>query len=243
MTIKSLLSNGSSTGLSVQTPLSDGTSVRLPAEELAKWNTSVRLLASLLRDHMVVATPSESPFGDGTHGLILHGSHASARTPDSPGVWIGLTQAGLLRLKPKMGLAKPLAAFPDDLAPPTAITTFGAAVGQEAPGSRSELQLNPARLLTHLRSILDIRPVHDDIFNEICNELTNSAQNGRYWIEWYKKNGKPLSFKSSMIEWERALYIGHPLHPVSYSTFNRMAHWLVRLTRSLLQDAQNLCGT
>ena len=188
-------------------------------EDVAKWNTSVRLLSSLLRDHMVVATPTESPLGDGRPGLTIHGRTDAGRASVPPAVWVGLTKTGVLRLINHKALTKSYPAFPGDLAPPTVVTTSRAVVSKKAPSLQATQELDPARLLRHLRPVLDPQPIDDSDFNEICNELTNSAQNGRYWIEWYKKNSKPLSIKSSMMEWEQALYTGHPLHPVQYSFF------------------------
>jgi len=100
------------------------------------------------------------------------------------------------------------AVFPGDFAPTIKITTFDRA------RQDTKLELAPAQLFRHLRPVLDIDPAADDLFNKICAELTSSAGNGQHWIEWYKKQRR-LTFKSSMIEWEQALYSGHPMHPVS----------------------------
>lgn len=173
----------------------------LSSAELGQWNTLTRLLASLLNDHMVVATPCIR----GRSGLTLHGIHASSE-PQSPAIWIALSEAGQLRLVDH-NTKNNAAVFPEDFAPPAVATTFG------APETRSDLDLAPARLFNHLRPVLNAPPVDDDRWDEICRELTNSAENGHYWNEWYRHR-KPLSFKSSRLEWEQALYTGHPLHPV-----------------------------
>lgn len=174
----------------------------LSSAELGQWNTSTRLLATLLNDHMVLATPShlrDEP------GLILHGERAESE-PQCPAIWVGLSKAGHLRLVTN-NTKNNAAVFPGDFAPPAVITTFGAAAE-----TGSDLSLNPAHLFNHLRPLLP--PVDDARWDEICRELTNSAENGRYWSEWYTHR-KPLSFKSTRLEWEQALYTGHPLHPVS----------------------------
>ncbi|KAL9620605.1 MAG: hypothetical protein Q9160_004859 [Pyrenula sp. 1 TL-2023] len=164
---------------------------------------------------MVVATPSESPFGDSRPGLTIHGRFDALKASVPPAVWVGLTETGVLRLIKDKILTRSYPAFPGDLAPPVVvITTLGATNGQEAPSFQATQELDPARLLRHLRPALDPQPIDDSSFNDICNELTNSAQNGRYWLEWYKNSSKPLSIKSSLMEWEQALYTGHPLHPM-----------------------------
>jgi hypothetical protein len=173
---------------------------------------------------MVIATPSESPFGDNRPGLAIHGQNNADKASVSPAVWVGLTKTGLLRLTDGKALAKPPATFPGDLEPPVIVSTFRAAVGQETPSPQTKLEFDPARLLTHLRPVLSPQPDDDNNFNKVCEELTNSTQNGRYWIEWYEQHRKPLSSKSSIIEWEQALYTGHPLHPVSYSLLGNTAH-------------------
>lgn len=175
----------------------------LSSAELGQWNTTTRLLATLLNDHMILATPSSVR---GTPGLILHGVSAVSE-PRSPAVWIALSEAGQVRLvvhNPKNNTA----VFPGDFSPPAVLTTYG------APETGSELNLHPASLFNHLRAVLDAPPVDDARWDEICRELTNSAENGRYWSEWYSQR-KPLAFESTRLEWEQALYTGHPLHPVS----------------------------
>ena len=111
-----------------------------------------------------------------------------------------------------MRLAEPTsrkyAVFPGDFAPPIEITTFDRA--EQDP----KMEFAPSQIFRHLRPALNVEPVADELFDRICVELTSSAENGHHWIEWYKKQ-KPLTFKSSMIEWEQALYSGHPMHPVS----------------------------
>lgn len=173
----------------------------LSSAELGQWNTTTRLLASLLNDHMILATPSQLHGGP---GLTLHGKQSE---PDleSPAIWIGLSDAGQLRLVTE-NIKDNAAVFPGDFAPPALITTLG------APEKGSELNLHPAHLFNSLRPVLP--PVDDARWDEVCRELTNSAENGRYWSDWYSSR-KPLSFKSTRLEWEQALYTGHPLHPVS----------------------------
>lgn len=173
----------------------------LSSAELGQWNTTTRLLASLLNDHMISATPSrvrDEP------GLTLHGQRDES-DPESPAIWIGLSDAGQVRLVTN-NIKGNAAVFPGDFAPPALITTFGAT------GKGSDLNLHPAHLLNHLRPILP--PVDDARWDEVVRELTNSAENGRYWSDWYSSRN-PLSFKSTRLEWEQALYTGHPLHPVS----------------------------
>lgn len=177
----------------------------LSSTELGQWNTTTRLLATLLNDHMITATPRsvrDEP------GLLLHGTRESSE-PQSPAVWVALSEAGQLRLITHNSKNN-AAVFPGDFAPPAVITTFG------APETGSDLNLHPASLFNHLRSVLSVPPVDDDRWDEICRELTNSAENGRYWSDWYSHR-KALSFKSTRLEWEQALYTGHPLHPVSQS--------------------------
>lgn len=172
----------------------------LSSAELGQWNTTTRLLASLLNDHMVVATPSrvrDEP------GLTLHGGWRES-DPESPAIWIGLSDVGQLRLVTSH-INNNAAVFPGDFAPPAVITTLG------GPEKRSDLDLHPAHLFNHFRPILP--PVDDARWDEVCQELTKSAENGRYWSDWYSSR-RPLSFKSTRLEWEQALYTGHPLHPV-----------------------------
>lgn len=173
----------------------------LSSAELGQWNTSTRLLATLLNDHMVVATPCVR----GRSGLILHGIGAFSE-PQSPALWVALSEAGQLRLVDH-NIKANTAVFPEDFAPPAVTTTFA------SPDIRSGVDLAPASIFNHLRPVLNAPPVDDDRWDEICCELTNSAENGHYWNEWYRHR-KTLSFKSSRLEWEQALYTGHPLHPV-----------------------------
>lgn len=154
-----------------------------------------------MNDHMVLPTPS-SVYNK--PGLLLHG-HAT--DPQSRAIWVGLSETGQERLvtnNPKQNAA----VFPGDFATPAMTTTM------EVTEADSKLELHPARLFDHLRSVLMAPPVDDDRWDEVCRELTNSAENGRYWNDWYSQR-KPLSLKSSRLEWEQALYTGHPLHPVS----------------------------
>jgi siderophore synthetase component len=123
-------------------------------------------------------------------------------------VFIGLSSAGLRLVEPEF-LNWPV--FAEDFALPVALTTF------EHAEKDTKAELRPSVLFNHLRSALDVDPVEDGLYKEVSDQLTNSAENGRYWIEWYAAR-EPLSFQSSVIDWEQSLYTGHPLHPVSSIT-------------------------
>lgn len=172
------------------------------SEELGKWQTSTRLLASLLNDYMLDLQPAPSNSGSNQMGLLLHGKKDCG---SAPAVWIGLSRAGMRLTEPTS--RKP-AVFPGDFAPPIAMTNF------DYLEQDTKTELSPEILFNHLRSVLKINPVEDKLWNRIASELANSAENGRHWIEWYSKQ-KPLTFKSSVIDWEQALYSRHPFHPVS----------------------------
>lgn len=176
---------------------------QLTSTDLGSWNTSTRVLASLLSDGLVAATPAPASI-NGEAYLLIHGKQA---TPSTPAVWIGLSRAGQQRLADG-GAALP-AVFPGDFAPPVATTTYG------DKGENGVTTYTPAALLSHLRPIIDNpTPIDDGCFKTICSELGNSAANGANWIDWYRTQ-KVLGLRSSMLEWEQALYTGHPTHPVS----------------------------
>lgn len=191
----------------------------LSSAELGQWNTTTRLLATLMNDHMVVATPSRVR---DEAGVKLHSERGDS-DPSSPAIWIGLSEAGQLRLVTH-NKKNNAAVFPGDFTPPAIMTTFGGV----QPGS--DLNLHPASLFNHLRPVLP--QVDDDRWDEVCRELTNSAENGRYWSDWYSSR-KPLGFKSTRLEWEQALYTGHPLHPVSLlkATHLRLNCWQSQIYR------------
>lgn len=205
---------------------------QLSSTDLGSWNTSTRVLASLLSDGLVSATPSQ----DGTSLLI----HKKQATPSSPAVWIGLSRAGQQRLASGTHVhGTPLpAVFPGDFAAPVATTAYSD--NEDHVKNQAEVSYSPAVLLAHLKPVIDNpTPIQEDCFNTICTELANSASNGAHWIDWYRSQ-KPLELKSSMLKWEQALYTGHPTHPVSGLNSPLVIFLLILPPHSLSVDASIL---
>lgn len=178
----------------------------LSSVEFGHWQTTVRLLCSLINDGLLATTAASHPSAPGLQGLLLHGKKP---TPDAAALWIGLTRPGLRHLT---STDKQILTFPGDFVDPIFLTTYGAQANDRR-------ELDPPKVMSHVRSVLDVEAVQDDLWDQVCAELTSSANNQRYWYEWAEKKPQ-LSIQSTQMDWEQACYTGHPLHPMHRSVYS-----------------------